>query len=538
MQLLIDKAYPVRDFRLFGWLCAVMVALRVLPNVLSSISGYLSTYIRNLLEYKLCFRVIYAIQRLPLSYMEEHRSGMFLERAIHDVRSITQSITQVIPQIVAIGFTFLVAIALMFRLTPSITLLVLAVIPFNYVITVLLSRKLRSLYQTNRAIDEKITTFTAETVEGTITSRLFSLNRSRRKKLKELLRDSLRTKFATWRATVFWGQLNNVFTVGWGLVLFCGGWYLVFSNRLQLGEVVALGMYITVLTRPFRQLASIYQSLMTSSVSAERVLDMLNEHHRTQDVETGIVLKQPPRRFELRKVSFEYKEGFPCLCNLDVHLQSGETIAIVGPSGAGKSTLIRLLSGLDDRYSGEFLVNGYDFRKLNRNSYLRHVSLVPQNIFFFNDSIRDNLGTGNALISQDIVEEYAMVLGVDEIVNSTPKGYDTKLGVDGVRFSSGQYQKLAALRASLKNASLLLLDEATSSVDIESERKLLKGIAKLRPRECVTVLVTHHIHLTTGPWFDRIIVIANGRIVEMGSSEQLCEEQGCYYKWLDSDQIF
>ena len=463
---------------------------------------------------------------------------MFLERAIHDVRSIMQSITQVIPQIVAIGFTFLVAIALMFRLTPSIALLVLAVIPFNYVVTVLLSRKLRSLYQTNRAIDEKITTFTAETVEGTITSRLFSLNRSRRKKLKELFRNSLHTKFATWRATVFWGQLNNVFTVGWGLVLFCGGWYMVFSNRLQLGEVVALGMYITVLTRPFRQLANIYQSLMTSSVSAERVLDLLNEYHRIQDVETGIVLKQPPQRFELRKVSFEYKEGSPCLCNLDVCLQSGETIAIVGPSGGGKSSLIRLLSGLDDRYSGEFLVNGYDFRKLNRNSYLRHVSLVPQNIFFFNDSIRDNLGTENAPISQDILGEYAMILGVDEIISSTPKGYDTKLGVDGVRFSSGQYQKLATLRACLKNASLLLLDEATSSVDIESERKLLKGIAKLRPRECVTVLVTHHIHLTTGPWFDRIIVVVNGRIVEMGSSEQLCEKQGCYYKWLDSDQVF
>ncbi len=313
---------------------------------------------------------------------------------------------------------------------------------------------------------------------------------------------------------------------------------MVFSNRLQLGEVVALGMYITVLTRPFRQLANIYQSLMTSSVSAERVLDLLNEYHRIQDVETGIVLKQPPQRFELRKVSFEYKEGSPCLCNLDVCLQSGETIAIVGPSGGGKSSLIRLLSGLDDRYSGEFLVNGYDFRKLNRNSYLRHVSLVPQNIFFFNDSIRDNLGTENAPISQDILGEYAMILGVDEIISSTPKGYDTKLGVDGVRFSSGQYQKLATLRACLKNASLLLLDEATSSVDIESERKLLKGIAKLRPRECVTVLVTHHIHLTTGPWFDRIIVVVNGRIVEMGSSEQLCEKQGCYYKWLDSDQVF
>jgi len=295
-------------------------------------------------------------------------------------------------------------------------------------------------------------------------------------------------------------------------------------------------MYISVLTRPFKQLANVYKSLMTSSVSAERVLEILNKSRRRKIKGGRRILTRSPKHFELCNVSFEYRQGSPCLCNLDLSLQIGETVAVVGPSGAGKSTLIRLLSGLDDRYSGRFLVDGNDFREINIDSYLHHVSLVPQNIFFFSASIGENLSPNNISVSTNNIQERATILGLDDIINSMPEGYDTELGGKGVRFSSGQYQKLATLRAILKAASILLLDEITSSMDIESAQRLLKGIIELRPKKCVTLLTTHHIRLTTEPWIDRIVVLADGKIMEMGTSEQLCQKHGLYYQWLNLDK--
>ncbi len=533
MQALIDKAYPARDFRLFGWLCAALLALRVVPNVLACVSGYLSMYVNNMLRYKLCLRVFNAIQRLPQSYREEHGSGMFLERATRDVGAVASSITRLLPEIVTIVFTFLAAIPLMLRLNVKITLLVLAMVPFNYVITVCLSRRLRALHEASRKVDEKITTFTSETIEGATIARLFALGHLRRQKLKQLLRNHLSIAFASWRTSMFWGQLGGLVGMLWGMVLLCGGWYLVFSDRLQLGQAVALGMYVSVLARPFQEVGKLYQSLIGDSVAARRVLEILNTRHPSAQDGAQMVLARPPRRFELRRMSFAYKEGRPCLCDLDLRLGGGRTVAVVGPSGAGKSTLIRILSGLDDRYEGQFAVDGYDFKRINRDSYLHHVSLVPQNSFFFSDSIRDNLCSGNGSLPAGTLQRYASILGLEELIESAPEGYDTKLGSEGIRFSAGQYQKLAAFRAILKDASILMLDEVTSSMDIESERQLLQGIVALRPRGCVTLLVTHHIAITTEPWIDEIVVMVNGRVAEKGSCAQLREKRGFYHHWLN-----
>lgn len=532
MQLMIDKAYPARDYRLFGWLCAATAALAIVPSLLSCISDYMMTYVNSLVEYRLSFQVLDAIQRAPQSYREGHGTGMFLERARNDVHSIPQSVTNLVPQMVTIVFTFCVAIPLMLRLDAEITLLVLAMVPLNYLITARLTHILLSLNEAGRVIEERITTFTSETIEGATIARVFSLGRYRRKKLKLLLRDRLRITFAAWRASVFWGQVASMVGTLWGMLLLCGGWYLVFINRLQLGEAVALGMYVSVLTRPFQQLAGVYQALMTNSVAARRVFEILSVQSGAGSGTPQRALAAVPRDLELRQVSFGYEEGRPCLRDLNLHLHSGQTVAVIGPSGAGKSTLMRILAGLDDRYDGLFLVNGQDLRQISHDSYLRHVSLVPQTTFFFSDSIRENVCAGDGSTSRRNLPRYARILGLNEMIDALPGGYDTRLGSGGVRLSVGQYQKLAALRAIWKHAPLLLLDEVTSSMDLDSERELLKGLVTLRPQDSVVVLVTHHIAITMEPWVDEIVVIVDGRITEQGSSAALCERRGFYYQWL------
>lgn len=535
MQLVIDKAYPARDFGLLGILCVSLFVLQVISNALSVASEYIVTYVRSLLQHKLSLRIFSAIQRLPQSYREEHAASMFLIRAVDDVQSIAQGMTQLLPQLATIVFTFLVAAVMMMRLNVGITLIILAVVPINYLITACVTSRLMNLNEQARKMVEEVATYTSETVEGATIANIFSLHKLRFRRLKQILRERLCNTFMAWRTGSFWWALSNLVQAIWGTILLGGGWYLVFTDRLKLGEAVALGMYINVLTQPFQQLGTLYQTLLLDSVAARRVYEILDACQTQNQRRPQTVLTSPPCTYELCNLCFGYKQGQLCLDNLNLSLQTGKTVAVIGPSGAGKSTLIRILAGLDDRYQGRFLVDGHDLRDINRESYLRYISLVPQTNFFFSGTIHENL-PGNGTLSSGRLHQYAATIGLDTAINATPSGFDTKLGWEGIRFSAGQYQKLAALRAILKDASVLLLDEVTASMDIESERKLMQGIDTLRPRNCLTLVVTHHITITTEPWIDEIVVLVDGRIVEKGSCTELWEKRGLYHHWLSLSQ--
>jgi len=531
MKLLIDRAYPARDFQLLGWLCAALLAVGLLSRGLSVVSKYQAMYVASLLECRLSLCVFNAIQKLSQSYREQHGSGVFLERAGRDVQAVSGSVPRLLSEMTTIVATFLVAIPLMMRLSIAITLITLAAVPLNYLITVYLTGRMVHLSMATRTVTEKITTFTQETVEGATLSRLFSLKRVRRRQLRKLLRERLDLVFATWRVNVFWGQLVTLISAAWSAALLCAGWYLVFTDRLQLGQAVALSMYIRILTRPFEQLGRLYQSFLGDSVAARRLLEMLDASQSLAQRSSQMVLKTPPRHYEFRQLSFGYTDQRLCLQNIDLNLRAGQTMAIVGPTGGGKSTLIRILCGLEVRYQGQFLADGHDFRDIDHDSYLQHVSLVPQTTFFFSGPIRSNL-PGNGSVSLARLHECASALGLNTLIDSIPDGFGTELGSEGIRLSGGQYQKLAALRAMLKNAPVLLLDEVTASMDIESERKLLQGIIALRPPDCLTLLVTHHIGITTEPWIDDIVVLMDGRIAERGSCAELLEKRGFYHRWL------
>jgi ATP-binding cassette subfamily B protein len=531
MQMMIDKAYPQRDLALLGWLCLAIVILDVIPLLIDGVTGYIDTYVNCLFSHKLTLRVHRGILHTPQSFLETHGPGMFLERASRDVAAVVRCVTQLLPKSVLIGFTFCAAVPLMMRVSIEISLIIVAVVPVNYLISACLTGRVIAMIQERRTISERLTTFFSETIRGSMLVELFSLGHLRRRRLSALLREYTSNSFAFWRKATLWTQLSGLISRVWGATLLCLGWYLVFSDRLQLGQAVALGMYISVLSRPFEQLEQLYTSLMTDSVSAQRVLELLHEGGGKDSPGNIVIQAAPPRHYELRGLSFAYGDNPPVLKDVHLSLRPGQTVVVVGPTGGGKSTLIRILCGLDDKYEGEFLVDGRERREIDPGSYLRHMSLVPQTTFFFSDSIRGNLPGGEWLAEADL-QSCAASLGVRDVIAAAPRGYDTVLGCQGVQFSSGQYQKLAVLRAILKDASLLLLDEVTASMDIESERRLLRGIMSVRPAMSAMVMVTHHIAVTTEPWVDQIVVMSDGRIVEKGSYMELRKKEGLYHHWL------
>lgn len=518
VQFLLDKVYPARDLVLLAWVSAGLFLLTILTSVCWVGATYLSTYLSNMIRSRLTIRVFYAIYSLPLTTIEEQSKGAFIQRAQQDVASVAFSLTSVLSRLISFVFTFLVALGIIFTINIKLSLAVLVIIPLNYAIVIFMSRALRRVGLRSRQVAEQVSSFSEETITGIRELKVFNFARTRSQKLRKHLRDLVKLNFAEWRISTFWGQVNSLVATIWGvLILFLGG-YLVFTDRLQLGQAVALGMYIEVLLRPFGWLSEAYGMIMNISISSERVLTILNEAEKTKKLEKLPALLERVHSIEFQDVWFSYEQvNGPttkyALSNVSFVVEKGTTIAVIGPNGSGKSTLLRLLSGFDDRYKGTILIGNQDLREISPRSYLKEISCSWQNTFFFNDLLRLNISALEGEEDPDKLHEYVAMLEIEDLVESLPNGWDTLVGSEGTTFSGGQEQILGLARALAKPCSLLLLDEPTTHIDTERHDRLLKRVLEHKKKDCTTFLVTHDMDIVAQPLVDRVIKLSAGHIV-------------------------
>ena len=529
---IIDVAYPARDLRMFFMLSGFMIGLNVLSVGLGAYASYLRVYARSLISYRVRMKVFRALHRVPVSYVESHQSGMLLERIARDAETTGEILSSIIPKLISLGLTIIITIVLMANISTLVALLVLAFVPLYYVFTSVLAVKLRRWQQLVRKKDEELTTKTVEAIQGVPTARLFGVGGWLKAKYRGLLRERIKIAFGMLRARLIWGNLGWGVSYGWGVVITVGGWYLVFKDRLTLGDAVALGMYIPLLLKPADEALSLYQFLISSSVPAQRLSEVLDE---------AAAADRKPRKKEhkiaenvlLDHVIFSYPESNWELGNLSLDLRVGTSTVVIGATGSGKTTLLRLLAGTYDTYRGDIIADGLSLKEADLTSYLQNVAMVMPENFFFSGSIMENMLIARPNLKETDVHHAAETLGLHEWLASLPHGYDTLLGVGGIRLSSGQMQKISVLRALLKEPSILLLDEITSAMDVVSERKVLNGLNVLKPKDCITVITTHRLTLAAEPWVDRIIVLDDGDVLEQGPPKELYQRRGKYYELMN-----
>ncbi len=529
---IIDVAYPARNLRLFFILSGAMIALNVLSAALGAYASYLRTYARNLISYRVRMKVFRALHRVPVSYVESHQSGMLLERIARDAETTGDILSNILPKFISLFLTIIITIVIMANISTLVALLVLAFVPLYYIFTSVLAVKLRRWQQLVRKKDEELTTKTVEAIQGVPTARLFGVGAWLKAKYRGLLRERIKIAFGMLRARLIWGNLGWGVSYGWGVLLTVGGWYLVFKDRLTLGDAVALGMYIPLLLKPADEALGLYQFLISSSVPAQRLSEVLDEA-----TEAG----RKPRKKEhkitenvvLDHVTFSYPESNWELKDLSLDLRVGSSTVVIGSTGSGKTTLLRLLAGTYDTYRGDIRADGVSIRDRDLTGYLQNVAMVMPENFFFSGSIMENMLIARKHLTEAEVKHAAETLGIHDWLESLSHGYDTLLGVGGIRLSSGQMQKISILRAMLKQPSILLLDEITSAMDVESERKVLNGLEALKPKDCITVITTHRLTLSAEPSVDRIVVLDNGAVVEQGPPRELYHKHGKYFELMN-----
>jgi ATP-binding cassette subfamily B protein len=307
-------------------------------------------------------------------------------------------------------------------------------------------------------------------------------------------------------------------------VLVCGTWFVI-QKEMSYGEFVAFVMLSNIFLGPIKQINSVIETYPKGIAGFKRYLELLETEPDVADAPNAKTITNIKGNISYKDVTFGYENKDKILKNLDLHINAGETVALVGPSGAGKTTLCSLLPRFYDVDEGAIHIDGIDIRDLTLESLRTHIGIVQQDVFLFDGTIRENIAYGDLNATEEAIWEAAKRAQLEELILEYPEGLDTMIGERGVKLSGGQKQRLSIARMFLKNPPILILDEATSALDTETEAAIQLALSELSKGR-TTLVIAHR--LATIKDADRIVVVAEQGVLEEGTHEQLLELNGTY----------
>jgi ATP-binding cassette subfamily B protein len=477
-------------------------------------------------------RVFTHFQRLSLDFFTEEKAGVLMSRMTSDIENLQQLIQDGIAQFALQGLTMIVITVVLFSTNVVLAAwTVLLVVPALVALSVWFHQASERGYLTSR---DRIANVLADLSESLYGIRVITAhNRQRRNILNHrhvvgAYRDA---NLYTGRVAAIYGPTTNMIgIVGQGLLLGIGG-RMVLEHRLSVGALVAFFLYLNRFFQPIQLLVQQYNSLQQGRSSITRLRELLQESPSVAESPGAHELAPIEGRITFEDVGFGYDPAHPVLSHVNLEIAPGESVAFVGPTGAGKSTLAKLANRFYDPTNGRVLIDGVDLRDVTLGSLRRQIGVVPQEPFLFVGTIRSNVRFGRPEASDAEVDEALEVVGLADLVARLPEGADTPVHERGQTLSAGERQLLALARAFLARPRVLILDEATSSLDLASETVVERALdAVLEGRSAI--LIAHR--LTTAQRADRIVVVENGRISDVGTPGELLARPGSYRDMYDA----
>jgi len=549
IRFTIDRAIPQADRGLLFWLFAGLLGVAVAQAALSMVERWLSSSVGEgfILDLR---RMLYRhVQSMPLAFFTRTQTGALITRLNNDVIGAQRALTGTMGTVVANFIGVTVTLVAMFALSWQVTLLALALLPLFIIPARIVGRRLQGLARRSMELNAEMNTTMTERfhVAGALLVKLFG----RTERETERFGDKAERVAAIGVRTAVLGRglfasLGLVGGAATALVYLVGG-LLVISpgSTIEIGVVVALGMYVTQLYGPLAQLSNAPVDLMTALVSFERVFEVMDLPRDIDEKDDAIGLTAPRGHVRFERVAFRYPAaGGSSLASLegprsahgdeasdwilrdiDLDLRPGTVTALVGPSGAGKSTLSSLVPRLYDVTEGRVTVDGHDVRDLTLESLAAAIGVVSQDAHLFHETIADNLRYARPDATQEQIEEACRAARIHHVIARLPDGYDTVVGERGYRLSGGEKQRVSLARMLLKDPAIVVLDEATAHLDTESERLVQAALRETLVGR--TALVIAH-RLSTVVDADEIVVIDDGRIVERGPHAELIGKGGLY----------
>lgn len=513
------------DFSAVGTILLLVTGVYLVSSLAGWLQGFWVTDVVQGTVRKLRSDVEDKINSLPLRYFDKQPRGELLSRVTNDIDNVAQSLQQTMSQLVTSLLTVVGVLVMMFLISPLLAVIALVSVPVTVLATGRIMKRSQGLFVQQWRRTGTLNAHIEESYTGHDLIKVFGRQQESRERFaeenEELFKASFGAQFASgllMPVMMFVGNLNYV------LVAVVGG-LRVATGQISLGSVQAFIQYSRQFTQPLTQVASMVNLLQSGVASAERVFELLDADEEPSDANAVPPAAEAHGEVVFDGVSFRYEPDKPLIEGLSLHVQPGQTVAIVGHTGAGKTTLVNLLMRFYDLDSGRITLDGVDISEMSRADLRSQIGMVLQDAWLFEGTIRDNIAYGRPDASFEEIVEAAKATFVDRFVHSLPDGYDTVVDEDGSNISAGERQLITIARAFLTDPALLILDEATSSVDTRTEALLQHAMAAIRT-DRTSFVIAHR--LSTIRDADLILVMENGSIVEKGTHDQLLAADGAY----------
>lgn len=523
----INELIPGRDIDMIMKLGIAMLVLYVIRFFMDYIVGFYGHLLGVKMEYAMRKDMFSHLQKLSFRYYDDTKTGHIMSRLVNDLNEIAE-LAHHGPEDLFISFLMIVgSFVLLARVDLPLTLIIFSIVPFLMGFAIIYNSRMRNNFRKIRVSLSEINAGLEDSISGIRVVKSFTNEWFEEEKFDKGNDNFMGLRTESVRQLGIFSGGIHFFSNILNLAALVFGGYFVYLGRIDLGDMVAFVIYMSLMLQPVRRLSNFIEQFQKGMAGFRRFVEVMAVKPEIIDSKDAVELKDVKGHVEFRNVGFSYNNKEEVLSGINLDVPVGQTIALVGPSGVGKTTLCSLIPRFYETDSGSIMIDGKDIKNVTIESLRANIGMVQQDVFLFSGTIYDNISYGKLDATYEDVVVAAKRANAYDFIMDTPDGFMTYIGERGVKLSGGQKQRLSIARMFLKNPPILILDEATSSLDNQSEAVIQKSIEELA-RDRTTFIIAHR--LATIRSSERIIVLTNEGITEDGTHEELLAMKGEYFK--------
>jgi ATP-binding cassette subfamily B protein len=529
-KLAIDDGIVPRNLHRLTLVVAAFVVAALIVWAATAVQTYLVEWVGQRALADLRLAIFSHLQRLPVSFYERRPAGVLISRMTNDVEALDSLVTDSVVTLFQGGLTLIGTLGILLYLDVRMALITFTMLPLIAIGSLIFRIASADAYRRTRETIGQITGYLQESISGVRVVRSFGQEPRHASEFAALNELNRGTNMTTVNMNAaYFPVIEFISALATVAVLLYGGDQVI-GGAIKIGVLVGFLAALNNFFDPITQLSQLYTTYQSGMAALDKIFELLDEQPEMLERADALTLGRIRGELRFEHVSFAYRRGDGAIDRLalediDLEIAPGETVALVGATGAGKSTFAKLVARFYDPTLGRVVIDGHDVRDVTYQSLRSQLGIVPQEAFLFSGSVRSNIAFGAPAASDAEIEAAAQAVGAHEFIAALEHGYDTQVGERGGQLSAGQRQLVAFARAMIADPRILVLDEATSNVDLHTESRIEQGLRRLLAGR-TAIVIAHRLSTIRGA--SRIIVLANGRIVEQGTHDELLAAGGAY----------